>query len=252
MPDTGLAITLINGPTALLQLGGLALLTDPTFDPAGTDYPTPVYTLHKTTAPALAPKALPRIDAVLLSHDHHFDNLDHAGRALLASMPVVYTTVAGAERLGGNAVGLTPWQVTELNGLRITATPGRHGPPGGDRGPVIGFVLEHTGSPVVWVSGDTVWYEDVAAVNGRMPIGIACLNMGAAQVQVAGPHPLTFTALDGIALARAWPATTIVPLHCDGWAHFTEGRAEIDAAFRAAGLAGRLAWCLPGQRRAFA
>lgn len=251
MPDIDLTITFINGPTALLQLGGLALLTDPTFDPAGTDYPTPVYTLHKTTAPALAPDALPPIGAVLLSHDHHFDNLDHAGRALLARVPVVYTTVAGAERLGGNAVGLLPWQVAEVGGVRVTATPGRHGPPGGDRGPVIGFVLEHPQSPTVYVSGDTVWYDEIEAIDARIPIGIACLNMGAARVQVAGPHALTFTAHDGVALARAWPAATIVPLHFDGWQHFSEGKQDIDEAFAAAGLADRLAWCPPGVRRRF-
>ena len=78
-----LRLTYIGGPTALLELAGLRLLTDPTFDPAGTEYRTPIYTLRKTTAPAVAADALGPIDAVLLSHDHHFDNLDHAGRALL-------------------------------------------------------------------------------------------------------------------------------------------------------------------------
>jgi hypothetical protein len=39
----------------------------------------------------------------------------------------------------------------------VTATPARHGPAGGDRGPVIGFVLRISdGSlPPVYVSGDT-------------------------------------------------------------------------------------------------
>jgi L-ascorbate metabolism protein UlaG (beta-lactamase superfamily) len=35
-------ITYIGGPTALIEFGGLRLLTDPTFDPAGSTYPTPV------------------------------------------------------------------------------------------------------------------------------------------------------------------------------------------------------------------
>jgi L-ascorbate metabolism protein UlaG (beta-lactamase superfamily) len=35
-----LRVTYIGGPTALLQLGGLRLLTDPTFDPGGTEYRT--------------------------------------------------------------------------------------------------------------------------------------------------------------------------------------------------------------------
>lgn len=36
-----LRITYLGGPTALIEWGGVNLLTDPTFDPAGTTYPTP-------------------------------------------------------------------------------------------------------------------------------------------------------------------------------------------------------------------
>ncbi len=87
-----LKFTYIGGPTALLELGGLRLLTDPTFDPAGEEYPTGVYTLRKTAGPALGPESLGRLDAVLLSHDHHFDNLDHAGRTLFERAGGVLTT----------------------------------------------------------------------------------------------------------------------------------------------------------------
>ncbi|HEX7793657.1 MAG TPA: MBL fold metallo-hydrolase, partial [Vicinamibacterales bacterium] len=73
-------VTYIGGSTALLEVDGLRLLTDPTFDPPGTSYTTPVYTLRKTTGPAVPLAGLGHVDVVLLSHDHHFDNLDHAGR----------------------------------------------------------------------------------------------------------------------------------------------------------------------------
>jgi L-ascorbate metabolism protein UlaG (beta-lactamase superfamily) len=63
-----LRITYIGGPTALLEVGGFRLLTDPTFDPAGTEYPTPAYTLRKTQDPAPPLAALGRLDAVLLFH----------------------------------------------------------------------------------------------------------------------------------------------------------------------------------------
>jgi L-ascorbate metabolism protein UlaG (beta-lactamase superfamily) len=98
-------ITLIGGPTALIEIGGFRLLTDPTFDEPG-DYPLPHVTLRKTSRPALGADQVGRIDAVLLSHDQHADNLDTSGRAFLARAPLVLTTVAGAKRLGGNAEGL--------------------------------------------------------------------------------------------------------------------------------------------------
>ncbi|HEY2991853.1 MAG TPA: MBL fold metallo-hydrolase, partial [Methylomirabilota bacterium] len=93
-----LRLTYIGGPTLLLQVGGLRLLTDPTFDPAGAEFRSGAYVLRKTHGPGLPSAALGRVDAVLLSHDHHFDNLDAAGRGFLGHGGSVLTTGAGAER----------------------------------------------------------------------------------------------------------------------------------------------------------
>jgi hypothetical protein len=38
----------------------------------------------------------------------------------------------------------------------------------------------------------------------------------------------------------------IVPLHFEGWQHFTESRADIERTFAAAGLSARLRWLTPG------
>jgi L-ascorbate metabolism protein UlaG (beta-lactamase superfamily) len=247
-------ITCVGGPTALLELDGLRLLTDPTFDPAGSDYPTPLYTLHKMSGPALPADAIAPVDAVLLSHDHHFDNLDRAGRAMLPTAANVFTTLAGAERLGQGAVGLAPGDQRIIRGpggrpLLISATPARHGPPDGDRGPVIGFTLRWTEAPrsTVYVSGDTVWYDDVAQVLRREPIGVALLFAGAARVPAVGPAHLTFTASELVEAARACPSALIVPLHIEGWQHFSESRADVEAAFTGAGLSERVRLLEPGQ-----
>ncbi len=243
-----LKMTYIGGPTALLELGGLRLLTDPTFDPAGEQYRTSVYTLRKTAGPALDREALGRIDAVLLSHDHHFDNLDNMGRVLLESAETIVTTHAGAERLGAAAIGLAPWESVDLRSgdghiLRVTGTPARHGPAGGDRGPVTGFVLEaESGKSAIYISGDTVWYDGIAEVGRRFPVKVAILFMGAARVPEVGPDHLTFTAEEGIEAARAFADAVVVPLHYEGWAHFSESRRQIEDAFISAGLKHRLQW----------
>lgn len=243
-----LRFTYIGGPTALLEMGGLRLLTDPTFDPEGGSYPASGYVLHKDQSPAVSPERLGRVDAVLLSHDHHFDNLDTAGRAFLRNADHILTTQAGALRLGGIAMGLAPWQMIEIPAgervLRITATPARHGPAHADRGPVIGFALSFADDPAkaVYVSGDTVWYDDVVEVGRRFHIRVAVLFMGAAMVPAAGPWPLTFTAEEGVSAAKAFPEAVIVPVHYEGWEHLTEHRAEIQAAFDGAGLGDRLRW----------
>ena len=132
---SSIAITHINGPTALIEVEGLRLLTDPTFDPAGGHYRFGWGTSSdKTTSPSVEPAELGKVDAVLLSHDQHGDNLDEAGRAMLPSAERVITTAPGAKRLGGNATGLAPWESTTLttpagSEIKITATPCRHGPP---------------------------------------------------------------------------------------------------------------------------
>src|SRR3974390_1053746 len=93
-------ITLIGGPTALIEIAEFRFLTDPTFDEPG-EYKLPRVTLTKTSRPALSLKQLGTIDAVLLSHDQHSDNLDNSGRAFLKQASRVLTTTSGAERLGG-------------------------------------------------------------------------------------------------------------------------------------------------------
>jgi L-ascorbate metabolism protein UlaG (beta-lactamase superfamily) len=245
-------IIYIGGPTFLIEYGTFRLLVDPTFDPAGTDYPTPIYTLHKTQDPALSVREVGAIDAVLLSHDHHFDNLDNSGREYLKAVPRVLTTKAGAERLGNPSEGFEAWDQTTLEksegSVKVTATPARHGPPDGDRGPVVGFVLENTDLPTVYLSGDTVWYEGVKEVSRRFHVDVALLFMGAAVVPEVGPAHLTFTAGEGVEAAKVFPYAVIVPVHYEGWAHFSDSRPDIEKAFVDAGLNERLLWLPPGVR----
>ncbi len=253
MADARLRVTYIGGPTALLEVGGLRLLTDPTFDPAGSEYGTAAYVLRKRLGPALAPESLGAVDAVLLSHDHHSDNLDTAGRGVLPRAARIVTTQAGAVRLGSGAVGLAPWEATDIPAmggrtLQVTATPARHGPAHADRGPVIGFVLTWSDEPDegIYVSGDTVWFEELREIGRRFSIRVALLFMGAARVAAVGPWHLTLTAAEGVEAARTLAGATIVPLHYEGWAHFSESRGDIERAFGEAGLSHRLRWMAAG------
>lgn len=258
MPGNYWTITYVGGPTAVLEVCGLRFLTDPTFDAPGGGYKTGPVTLLKTQGPALSREELGPVDVVLLSHDHHSDNLDHAGRALLRHAQRVFTTMDGAARLGGNATGLANWQTAEVPGpnasIVVTGTPARHGPAHMDRGPVTGFVLE-TGdakSGAVYISGDTVWYEGAATVASCFDVRIAILFMGAARVAAVGPDHLTMTATEAVEAARSFPNAAIVPLHFEGWAHFSESRDEIARAFTTAGMAERLRWLNAGVPTAIA
>lgn len=241
-------ITLIGGPTALLEIDGLRILTDPTFDPAGSELTNGPVTLRKTLGPALQPDQIEPIDVVLLSHDQHYDNLDTSGRAFLPRAGRVFTTPSGADRLGGNATGLRAWEHVEVpsshGAVRITATPARHGPAGIEpfSGEVAGFVIQSGQNPdaTIYVTGDTVWYEGVTAVALRFRIRSIVLHGGAAQVKARGPVHLTMNADDAVATALAFPEARVFPVHHSGWEHFSENQQTLIDGFAAAGLSNRL------------
>jgi L-ascorbate metabolism protein UlaG (beta-lactamase superfamily) len=247
-----LSITLIGGPTALIEIDGFRLLTDPTFDAPGA-YQLPHVKLEKLSGPALNADAVGSVDAVLLSHDQHSDNLDNSGRDFLKRASRVLTTIAGAKRLGSPAEGFAPWDSTELTGkggrsLTITATPARHGPAGIEplSGDVIGFVVtprRHNGCPI-YITGDTVWYDGTAEVARRFKAGVVLPFAGAAQTR--GPFHLTMDTNDTIETARAFPDAVIVPLHTDGWAHFRQSGDDLRSSFDTLGFGSRLKMLIPG------
>jgi L-ascorbate metabolism protein UlaG (beta-lactamase superfamily) len=256
MPDARTTVTLIGGPTALLAYGGLRILTDPTFDEPG-DHPRPgsSVVLRKLTGPAIAADDVLPVDLVLLSHDHHADNLDDAGREFLAQATTVLTTAAASERLGGNAVGLEPDQVADLDGPRgavqITAVAAHHGSPEmfERNGPVLGFVLRGDGLPTIYISGDNASVELVREITTEHgPFDAAILFAGGAQVPERWGDDVLLT-LDAEAAAEAaaiLAPATIVPIHQEGWAHFTSAPADLARAFAAADLADRLRPLEPG------
>jgi L-ascorbate metabolism protein UlaG (beta-lactamase superfamily) len=249
------SVRYLGGPTALLELGGLRLVTDPTFDPPG-DYPIGSRSLRKTAGAVVSPQDAGPVDAVLLSHDQHPDNLDRQGRSYLASAPLVLSTAAAQERLGGTVRALETWQHVELPGaagtpLRVTGVPARHGPPGCEpvTGPVTGFVLTGDGLPTVYVSGDNAALEHVGAVADRFgPVDVAIVFAGAARTALLDGAYLTLTSTQAAQAAVVLGARDVVPLHFEGWAHFSQGRDTLDAAFAAAGLRDRLHMPGLGQR----
>ncbi len=238
----------LGGPTAILALGGLRLLTDPTFDGPGSYDLGRGYSLVKTAGPALDADGVGPIDVVLLSHDHHPDNLDTSGRAFLARVPRVLTTVSGAERLGGHATPLPRWSHVDVprpdgGVLRVTGVPAQHGPDGSDHltGEVTGFVLSGQGLPTVYVSGDNASLDIVRAIANRLgQMDVAVLFAGAAQTPLLGEAHLTLSGRAAAEAAQILGARRVVPLHVDSWTHFSEGIEPLRRAFEDAGIADRL------------
>ena len=239
----------VGGPTTVLDLGGLRIVSDPTFDAPG-----PHGYLAKTAGPAVADDQLRPVDLVLVSHDNHPDNLDDRGRALALAAPLVLTTRSGAGRLDQPAIGLTPWTSHTLRrpdggDLTVTAVPAVHGPEDGERDAdgfvnceVIGFVLSGQALPTIYVSGDNASIQTVTEIARRAPaIDAAVLHAGAARVpdKFRG-RALSLDSIRAAAAAAVLGPAVVIPVHYDGWAHFSEGRADLARAFDDAGLTAQL------------
>ena len=246
-----LAIQLVGGPTAIVEYGGLRWLTDPALSPPG-EYGG----LTKLTGPALDVAEHGPIDVVLLSHHHHSDNLDPAGRAFLPSVPRVLSTTKAAAELGGNVIGMEPWSEVELETpsggtVKVTAVHAQHGPDGSDelQGPVLGFVLAAPGAETIYVSGDNASRDVVRSIVEKTgALEIAILNAGAVQLSKFDGAYLTLSADHAADVAKILQARVVIPLHFEGWGHFTQGANELKAAFSGNGIRDRLVMLERGER----
>lgn len=252
-------LTHIGGADAAHRDRRWRILTDPTFDPPGRRYDFGWGTSsRKTTGPAVPADVLAPIDAVLLSHDHHGDNLDTAGRALLQTAQNVVTTASGAGRLGRGARGLVPWATTTFEApgrptIEVTATPCRHGPPLSHAlaGDVIGFALRwNDRHGALWISGDTVLYDGVRRVADLVQVDVAILHLGGVRFPLTGPVRYSMTGADAVTLCGLLHPETVVPVHYEGWGHFREGRAaaEREIARAPAAVARTFRWLPLGTR----
>ncbi|HEX4872411.1 MAG TPA: MBL fold metallo-hydrolase [Nevskiaceae bacterium] len=125
------AVTWIGHASFLLQMGGLNLVTDPVFSERAS--PVAFAGPRRQQAPGLSLAQLPRIDAVLISHNH-YDHLDVATvRALAAQtggsplflVPLGLKDWLAAEGIT-HAVELDWWQSHRVGGVRFTLTPVQH------------------------------------------------------------------------------------------------------------------------------
>jgi len=232
-------VTYIGGPTAILEYASLRIITDPTLDPPQVYEDPGSSTLVKTVGPAVSRGELGPIDLVLLSHHSHKDNLDYEGLELIATgVSTLSTRSAANDLFGGSVEGYDSWEEQALGPITITAVPALHGPPGTEKftGTVTGFVLEAPGEPTVYVSGDNASIPLVSQIADRFPeIDIALLFAGAARVpRLDGA--LTLTSTEAVTAARILGASRVVGLHTEHWQHFSESRADLEAAFEGTGL----------------
>jgi L-ascorbate metabolism protein UlaG (beta-lactamase superfamily) len=254
-----LNITHIGTATAILEIDGVNLLTDPFFSPAGTEWDLGIAVLKNSDTPALGLQDLPPIDAVLLSHEDHPDNLDELGRQLLDGRHVL-TTTDGAKKLAPRpgVRGLRPWEAVTLAAggtrFKIMGTPCQHLPGGECTGFIVTadeFGTSPDGLPnAIYISGDTVYINELAQIPNKFHIVAAVLNLGAAEAPLPdGPLQITMDGKQAARLFREIKADILVPMHYESWEHFTQFGDELAQVFEEEGIHDKVCWLTPGKSR---
>jgi len=258
----GVTITHIDTACVLININGFKILTDPTLDKKDGFFPqyvsSPMAFSKKYCSPSLSVEEIGKVDLVLLSHDHHSDNLDKKGRIFIQTIPTVLSTKDAVKRLKNtNTIGLDNWQeynieTEKVKNLKITAVPAQHTNIkrlNRVMGKVIGFTLEWEGQQngCLYISGDTVLFEGLHELEQKKKVDIAILHLG------AGAFPylkrnlrVTMNGTEAIATAQLLKPNVVIPIHYEGWWHFKQSAKSLKNEIEKSEVKGKFLWLESG------
>lgn len=129
-PPSGLRVTWFGHSSMLVEIDGVNLVVDPLWSERAS--PFPWLGPKRWYEPPVSIDHLPRVDAVIISHDHY----DHLDRASIQALNARVTRFIVPLGVGAHLIGwgvpknriteLDWWQEAKVRGVRVVSTPSRH------------------------------------------------------------------------------------------------------------------------------
>ena len=246
----------IRNATLRIEYAGKTFLTDPwlidkgamgTFrslgnlfrcEPDKLDIPMPM-----TGLPMSAEEVLAGVDAYICTHVHP-DHIDISpdgtiGAALDSILPLFVQSMEDAHafvRSGFRDVTVM-YENSRFDDILLVRVPARHGTKI-PCGPACGVILHHPDEPVLYLAGDTIWYDAVEKNIRRRHPGVIVVNACAAFLMDEGR--LIMDDADVEKVVRAADGAKVVVSHMDAVAHATISRPDMKKRLIERGVWGKV------------
>ena len=250
-PQDSVKITQIRNATLHIVYGGVRFLVDPMLSDrhswpgfegsVNSEERNPLVHLPMTKEEIID------VDAVIVTHLHedHWD--EEARKVLPKTLPIFAQNDADASIIRGQ--GFSDVRVlsgtSDFNGVQLVKTGGRHGTEahyariGNLLGEACGVVFKKAELKTVYLAGDTIWHERVAAALKTHRPDVAILNTGYAMV-LGIDGGIIMGTQDVLSVHKAAPETRLIASHMEAVNHCTVSRADLRAFARANGFADNL------------
>jgi L-ascorbate metabolism protein UlaG (beta-lactamase superfamily) len=223
-PASGLRVTWFGHSASLIEMDGLRVLIDPVWEQRAS--PFEFMGPKRFFQPTLELAELPRLDVVLISHDH-YDHLGAKTVRKLAGLPAAaearwVTSLGVGRRLqafgvpAAKIVELDWTESTDVGGLKVTSWPARHFSGRGifDRFTTLwgSFVLEGPRHRVYY-GADTGWWEGIGKIAARYDgFDLTMLEIGAFHPLWSAIHLGPDNAARAFEAMGAWGGL-LMPIH---------------------------------------
>ena len=239
--------------TFVIELNQKYLLIDPMLG-AKESLPPFAYFKHpskrnpRVSLPDNAAEILNKVTNCLITHSQkfgiralqHTDHLDASGESFLKQNAIPIATreqdASYLKRYGLTVeVALSYWQPVDYLGGKITAVPALHGHTwiNGVMANGAGLILELPDEPSIYISGDTVYTQDVKRALTEYKPDIAVMASGSASLDAGGPILMPLEEL--MTFAKHAPSK-VMANHLEALNHCPTTRAQLKQALKKNGL----------------